>query len=184
MQAKKKKKSQPPATGTASAGRLADRDTAANCDDEEARDGWEWDLGLLRAMVAVVEEEILTVRMAPLGLRLHVADVWVEEACTAGGEDMPTEAFLVVLAPWLRVAATPSTNSVALKRTYERVFQELLAYFPQDGEENEEGKRVLREWLFHRSTGGALTDVDLWKVGSRFTRVCRRRTKPRSRVYV
>ena len=142
---KKKKKSQPPATGTASAGRLADRDTAANCDDEEARDGWEWDLGLLRAMVAVVEEEILTVRVAPIGLRLHIADVWVEEACTAGGEDMPTEAFLVVLAPWLRVAAAPSTNSVVFNRTYERVFQELLAYFPEGDEENEEGKRVFKK---------------------------------------
>ena len=43
---------------------------------------------------------------------------------------------------------------------------------------------ALREWLFHRSKGGAFTDLDLLKVGSRFPRVCRRRTEPHFWVYV
>lgn len=38
-----------------------------------------WDLDLLGGVVEAVEEEIMTPRMAPIGLRLHLADVWVDE---------------------------------------------------------------------------------------------------------
>lgn len=38
-----------------------------------------WDLELLAGVVEAVEEEIVTPRMAPIGLRLHLADLWLEE---------------------------------------------------------------------------------------------------------
>ncbi|CAN0084997.1 unnamed protein product [Ectocarpus fasciculatus] len=108
--------------------------------------GGVWDLGLLGAMSDVMEVEVLTLRPAPIGLRLHLADVWAEEACNAGGGDMPTEAFLVALAPWLRVAAEPETNPVVFKRTFEGVFEGLLELFPEDKdrmeEDEEEEKKV------------------------------------------
>ncbi|CAB1117338.1 unnamed protein product [Ectocarpus sp. CCAP 1310/34] len=111
-----------------------------------AKAGGVWDLGLLGAMSEVMEVEILTLRPAPIGLRLHLADVWAEEACNAGGADMPTEAFLVALAPWLRVAAEPETNPVVFRRTFEGVFEGLLGLFPEDKdgmeEEEEEEKKV------------------------------------------
>lgn len=113
--------------------------------EEEASAGGsaEWDLGLVGAMSDVMEDEVLTLRPAPIGLRLHLADVWAEEACKAGGEDMPTEAFLVALAPWLRAAAHPETNAVVFKRAFEGVFEGLLQHFPEkdggDGMEQEEG---------------------------------------------
>eukprot|EP00903_Cladosiphon_okamuranus_P013436 g12515.t1 len=94
----------------------------------------EWDLGLVGAMSDVMEDEVLTLHPAPIGLRLHLADVWAEEACKAGGEDMPTEAFLVALAPWLRAAAHPETNAVVFKRTFEGVLEGLLQYFREKKE--------------------------------------------------
>eukprot|EP00752_Nemacystus_decipiens_P008569 g7653.t1 len=118
----------------------------SNNNDEEEREGAsaggggsaEWDLGLVGAMSGVMEEEVLALYPAPIGLRLHLADVWAEEACKAGGEDMPTEAFLVALAPWLRVAAHPETNAVVFKRTCEEIFEGLLQYFPEEKEEEDE----------------------------------------------
>ncbi|CBJ26415.1 conserved unknown protein [Ectocarpus siliculosus] len=113
--------------------------------ETSAKAGGVWDLGLLGAMSDVMEVEVLTLRPAPIGLRLHLADVWAEEACNAGGADMPTEAFLVALAPWLRVAAEPETNPVVFRRTFEGVFEGLLGLFPEDKdgmEEEEEEKKV------------------------------------------
>lgn len=111
----------------------------------------EWDLGLVEAMSDVMEDEVLTLHPAPIGLRLHLADVWAEETCKAGGGDMPTEAFLVALAPWLRAAADPETNAVVFKRTFEGVFEGLLEYFPEEEEavdemeeEEEEEKMVFK----------------------------------------
>lgn len=108
----------------------------------------EWDLGLVGAMSDVMEDEVLTLHPAPIGLRLHLADVWAEEACKAGREDMPTEAFLVALAPWLRAAANPETNAVVFKRTFEGVFEGLLQFFPEekegDGMEQEEENMVFK----------------------------------------
>ncbi|CAM9534321.1 unnamed protein product, partial [Ectocarpus sp. 8 AP-2014] len=115
--------------------------------ETSAKAGGVWDLGLLGAMSDVMEVEVLTLRPAPIGLRLHLADVWAEESCNAGGDDMPTEAFLVALAPWLRVAAEPETNPVVFRRTFEGVLEGLLGLFPEDkdgmeeeGEEEEEKK--------------------------------------------
>jgi len=96
----------------------------------------QWDLGLLGEISGIMEDEVLTLHPAPIGLRLLLADVWAAEACNAGGEDMPTEAFLA----WLRVAAHPETNAVVFKRTFEGIFEELLEYFPKeegDGMEQE-----------------------------------------------
>ena len=101
-----------------------------------------WDLGLLKAMSDVMEEEIVTPHPAPIGLRLHLADVWTDEALVAGGEDMPTEAFLVALAPWLRAAAAPDTNAVVFRRTFEGVFEGLLGCFAEKGQEGGEGMEV------------------------------------------
>lgn len=115
--------------------------------DSAAAAAAEWDLELLGAMSDVMEEEVLTLHPAPIGLRLHLADVWAEEACNAGGGDMPTEAFLVALAPWLRAAAHPETNAVVFKRTFEGIFQGLLEYFPEegkDGMEEEEEEKVFK----------------------------------------
>lgn len=108
-----------------------------------------WDLELLGAMSDVMEEEVLTLHPAPIGLRLHLADVWAEEACNAGGEDMPTEAFLVALAPWLRAAAHPETNAVVFKRSFEGILEGLLEYFPEENvdemeQEEEEEKKVFK----------------------------------------
>lgn len=102
----------------------------------------EWDVELVELMSDVIEDEVLTLNPAPIGLRLHMADVWVDEASAACGDDMPTEAFLVALAPWLRAAASPETNAVVFRRTFEGVFEELLKHFPeeQDGEDVEEGE--------------------------------------------
>lgn len=111
---------------------------------------------MLEAMSDVMEEEIVTLHPAPIGLRLHLADVWVDEALAAGGEDMPTEAFLVALAPWLRAAAAPDTNAVVFKRTFEGVFEGLLGCFAEkktetggeegmEVEEEEEEKKVFRK---------------------------------------
>ena len=112
----------------------------------------EWDLGLVGAMTDVMEDEVLTLHPAPIGLRLHLADVWAEETCKAGGEDMPTEAFLVALAPWLRASAHPETNAVVFKRTFEGVFEGLLQYFPEekeeDGMEQEEEEGREEEMVF------------------------------------
>lgn len=113
----------------------------------------EWDLGLVGAMSDVMEDEVLTLHPAPIGLRLHLADVWAEEACNAGGEDMPTEAFLVALAPFLRAAADPETNAVVFKRTSEGIFEGLLEYFPEeekegDGMEQEEGEEEEEKKVF------------------------------------
>lgn len=114
--------------------------------ETSAKAGGVWDVGLLGAMSDVMEVEVLTLRPAPIGLRLHLADIWAEEACNAGGRDMPTEAFLVALAPWLRVAAEPETNPVVFKRTFEGVFEGLLGLFPEDKDgmevEEEEEKKV------------------------------------------
>ncbi|CAM9367423.1 unnamed protein product [Ectocarpus sp. 13 AM-2016] len=116
--------------------------------ETSAKAGDVWDLGLLRAISDVMEVEVLTLRPAPIGLRLHLADVWAEEACNAGDADMPTEAFLVALAPWLRVAAEPETNPVVFRRTFEGVFEGLLGLFPEDKdgmeeeEEEEDEKKV------------------------------------------
>lgn len=98
----------------------------------------QWDLGLLGEISEVMEDEVLTLHPAPIGLRLHFADVWAAEACNAGGEDMPTEAFLVALAPWLRVAAHPATNAVVFKRAFEGIFEGLLEYFPEQEREEED----------------------------------------------
>lgn len=112
----------------------------------------EWDLGLVGAMTDVMEDEVLTLHPAPIGVRLHLADVWAEETCKAGGEDMPTEAFLVALAPWLRASAHPETNAVVFKRTFEGVFEGLLQYFPEekeeDGMEQEEEEGGEEEMVF------------------------------------
>lgn len=102
-----------------------------------AGDGGCWDVELLEAMSDAMEEEVLTLTPGPIGLRLHFADIWAEEALQAGGKTIPTEAFLVALAPWLRVAAAPETNTVVFKRTFEGVFEGLLERF-SDGEEGEE----------------------------------------------
>lgn len=116
--------------------------------DGSAAAAGEWDLELLGAMSDVMEEEVLTLHPAPIGLRLHLADVWAEETCNAGGEDMPTEAFLVALAPWLRAAANPETNAVVFKRTFEGILEGLLEYFPEedkDGMEEEEEEEKERK---------------------------------------
>lgn len=109
-------------------------------------DGWEWDMRLLKAVVAAVEDEILNMHPAPIGLRLHVADIWVEEAFEAGGEDVSTEVLLVLLAPWLRAAAAPDTNAVVFKRSYEGVLQGLLEFSPHEGE----GERVFKKVDFSK----------------------------------
>ncbi|CAM9277316.1 unnamed protein product [Ectocarpus sp. 12 AP-2014] len=125
--------------------RKGKKNTPAEEAETSAKAGGVWDLGLLGAMSDVMEVEVLTLRPAPIGLRLHLADVWAEEACNAGGADMPTEAFLVALAPWLRVAAEPETNPVVFRRTFEGVFEGLLGLFPEDKdgmEEEEEEEKV------------------------------------------
>ena len=118
----------------------------------EGGKGGGWDLDLLEAMSDVMEEEIVTLYPAPIGLRLHLADVWVDETLAAGGEDMPTEAFLVALAPWLRAAADPDTNAVVFKRTFEGIFEGLLGCFAENEEggagmevEEEEEKKVFKK---------------------------------------
>lgn len=127
----------PPETDLASTDKSA-RDGG----DATTADGWEWDMRLLKAVVAAVEDEILNVHPAPIGLRLHVADIWVEEAFEAGGEDVSTEVLLVLLAPWLRAAASPGTNAVVFKRSYEGVFQGVLEFFPQESEKDRVFKKV------------------------------------------
>lgn len=96
-----------------------------------------WDVDLLEAVANVMELEVLMLHPAPIGLRLHLADVWVDEAVAAGGEDMPTQAFLVSLAPWLRAAAAPDTNAVVFQRVVEGVFKGMLAFFPKQGGDEE-----------------------------------------------
>lgn len=97
----------------------------------------EWDMDLLREVVEAVEKEIVTLTPAPIGLALHLTDLWVEEAFIAG-EDMPTETMLVLLAPWVRAIASKKTNSVIVKRAIRGVFESLLRYFPS-GKEGAEG---------------------------------------------
>lgn len=134
---KKKKKGKKNSPGAA-----ADGDGTAAATEQNGGASAEWDLALVGAMSNVMEDEVLTLHPAPIGLRLHLADVWAEEACNAGGEDMPTEAFLVALAPWLRAAAHPETNAVVFRRTFEGVLEGLLGYFPEEGDgmETEEGE--------------------------------------------
>lgn len=103
-------------------------------------EGARWDLELLRGVIEAMEEEIITIHPAPIGLRLHLTDVWAEETFGAG-PDMPTEALLVVLSPWLRALVDENTNRVVFKRCVEGVFEWLLKYFPTDegGEKAGEG---------------------------------------------
>lgn len=136
---KKKRKS------SSSAEKEEEEEAVESCEASSGAGGG-WDLGLLEAMSDVMEEEIVTLHPAPIGLRLHLADVWVDEALAAGGEDMPTDAFLVALAPWLRAAAAPDTNAVVFKRTFEGVFEGLLGCFAEKTEEGgEEGMEVEEE---------------------------------------
>lgn len=115
---------------------------------EEAGRVGVWDVGLLRAMSDVMEEEVVTLHPAPIGLRLHLADVWAEEACNAGGDDLPTEAFLVALAPWLRAVVNPETNAVVFKRTFEGVLEGLLSHFPNSKEESKDEEEEGEDKLF------------------------------------
>ncbi|CAN0261717.1 unnamed protein product, partial [Hapterophycus canaliculatus] len=131
---KKKKKGKKNSPAAAAAAGQEDGPSNAAAAQQNGGGGapGEWDLALVGGMSSVMEDEVLTLHPAPIGLRLHLADVWTEEACNAGGEDMPTEAFLVALAPWLRAAAHPETNAVVFRRTFEGVLEGLLGYFPEE----------------------------------------------------
>ncbi|CAM9684140.1 unnamed protein product, partial [Choristocarpus tenellus] len=100
---------------------------------------WLWDREILRSVISVLEEEVIACT-GPSGLRLFLAEVWVEELCRVGGDNITTEVFLDAIAPWLRVAASPATNDVLFGRTMSRVLEEVLKYFPTcagGGEESE-----------------------------------------------
>lgn len=49
--------------------------------EDVAQSRFFWDIDLLNGVIDAVEEEIVTPRMAPIGLRLHLADLWTEEVC-------------------------------------------------------------------------------------------------------
>lgn len=138
--AAKKRRNKGTATGK-NDGTVRDGDSngTATVSDKEGGDDMAWDMELLDGVISAVEEEIVTLRPAPIGLRLHLADLWLEEAFAAGGENMPTDVLVAILAPWLRSAVDPNTNTVVFKRTVEGVFKGLLRYFPEGGDATDDG---------------------------------------------
>ncbi|CAM9914835.1 unnamed protein product [Discosporangium mesarthrocarpum] len=100
-----------------------------------------WDRDTLCAVFHTLEEEVI-VASGPIGLRTHLADVWLEELWRVGGEHLPTEAFLDALGPWLRVAVFPKSGDVLFSRALSRVLEGVLEYFPAGKGMGEEAGRT------------------------------------------
>ncbi|OWZ21578.1 Ribosomal RNA processing protein 1 [Phytophthora megakarya] len=98
----------------------------------------DWDEDLVQEFVTILSAEVVS--QLPNGLRMHLADVYLTEIYNAAGQDVTTEAFIILLEPFFTLLSSEYDKTV-FKRVRELVFDDMLTKYkfgPQSEQEEEE----------------------------------------------
>lgn len=86
-----------------------------------------WTSDLAEAILAIVDEEILTKK--PNGIRFHLADIFLTELYTATNGSISTKDFMVVMKPFLDSLLRLGDNTVFIERVTKEVFGKFVSNF-------------------------------------------------------
>ena len=86
-----------------------------------------WTSDLAEAILAIVDEEILTKK--PNGIRFHLADIFLTELYTATNGRISTKDFMVVVKPFLDSLLRLGDNTVFIERVTKEVFGKFVSNF-------------------------------------------------------
>ena len=98
-----------------------------------------WGIEAVDSLLDVLEEEVLV--KTPNGLRLHVADIFLQELYTVSGGDIDTDAFMRVLRPFFG-AMQGCLDSSFQERVSKKIFSAFVSDFAREHRDGEEGQQL------------------------------------------